>query len=329
MTNPNASRHDRRRAGQLTVDLGLLLTAIIWGINFSVVKIILRWFDPLAFNALRFPFAALAVLVLLRATGRPVLPPRSEWLRVLGLGLVGHVVFQAAFIYGIDLTLTGNAALLLSTSPVWVLLIASAMGWERFSLAILLGVVTTLAGMAILITGGTHEVGGAGLGDLLLLGAALSWAAFTVFGRRLTKRRGALEVTAWTIWAALPFIIIAGIPDLMRVDWSAVPVGIWFGTAYTGIFGIAIAYLLWSRGVRTIGQSRTAVYQNLVPVIALATAWMWLAETPTVQQLAGAAVILSGVAVARGLAGRGRRRAKRSSGEKTVRDTNRRRDRNG
>ena len=95
----------------------------------------------------------------------------------------------------------------------------------------------------------------------------------------------------------------------MRVDWSAVPVGIWLGTAYTGIFGIAIAYLLWSRGVRTIGQSRTAVYQNLVPVIALATGWMWLGETPTVQQLAGAAVILSGVAVARGLAGRRRRRA--------------------
>jgi len=74
--------------------------------------------------------------------------------------------------------------------------------------------------------------------------------------------------------------------------------------------GIAIAYLLWSRGMKTIGQSRTAVYQNLVPVIALATAWMWLGETPTPQQLGGAAVILSGIAVARGLAGGRRRRAR-------------------
>lgn len=272
-----------------------------------MVKVILREFDPLGFNALRFPFAALALLLLMRATGRPILPPRSEWLRVLGLGLVGHVIFQVAFIYGIDLTLTGNAALLLSTSPVWVLVIASALGRERFSLAILLGVVTTLAGMAILITGGSQAVGGAGLGDLLVLGAALSWGSFTVFARRITKRRGALEVTAWTLWAALPFVVGAGIPELLRLDWSAVPVGIWFGTAYTGIFGIAIAYLLWSRGVKTIGQSRTAVYQNLVPVIALATAWLWLGETPTAQQLGGAAVILSGVAVARGLAGRRRR----------------------
>ena len=309
MTNSKGGRPSRRRARDLTVDLGLLATAIIWGINFSVVKIVLQHLDPLGFNALRFPFAAVAVWCLLRATGRPVLPPRSEWRRVVGLGVVGHVIFQVAFIYGIDLTLTGNAALLLSTSPVWVLLIASALGRERFSLAILLGVVTTLAGMAILITGGSQEVGGAGLGDLLVLAAAVSWGSFTVFGRRVTKRRGALEVTGWTLWAALPVIVVMGIPDLMRVDWSSVPVGIWFATAYTGIFGIAIAYLLWSRGMKTIGQSRTAVYQNLVPVIALATAWMWLDEAPTVQQLAGAAVILSGVAVARGLAGRRRRPA--------------------
>ena len=274
-----------------------MATAIIWGINFSVVKVVLREFEPLAFNALRFPFAALAVWFLLPGHRAPGSPSAER----VGAGpgtrcgrtrdLPGHLHLR------IDLTLTGNAALLLSTSPVWVLLIASALGRERFSPAILLGVVATLAGMAVLIAGGTQEVGGAGLGDLLVLGAALSWASFTVFGRRITKRRGALEVTAWTLWAALPVIIVMGIPDLMRVDWGSVPPGIWFATAYTGVFGIAIAYLLWSRGMKTIGQSRTAVYQNLVPVIALATAWMWLGETPTPQQLGGAAVILSGVAV--------------------------------
>ena len=311
MTNPNGSGRGRRlggarpgggrRTGDLTVDLGLFLTAVIWGINFSVVKHVLDHFEPLAFNALRFPFAALAIFVLLRATGRPSLPPRGEWVGVVGLSLVGHVAFQILFIYGIDATLTGNAALLLSTSPVWVVAIGSALGRERFSLGTLCGVVTTLAGMAILVTGGGDEVGGAGLGDLLVLGGALSWAAYTVFGRGMTERRGALEVTAWTLWAGLPVLVAAGIPELARTDWSTVPVTAWFATAYTGVFGIALAYLLWSRGVRTIGQSRTAVYQNLVPVIALLTAWLWLAETPTAQQLAGAAVILSGVALARGI----------------------------
>ncbi|MDE2764530.1 MAG: DMT family transporter, partial [Gemmatimonadota bacterium] len=277
----------------------LTLPALIWGMNFPVVKAVLREIEPLAFNALRFPCAALAVWVLLKAQGRRLMPARKDWRTVVALGTAGHIVFQVCFIYGLDLTLTGNAALLLSTVPVWVLLISAAAGWERFNLSILFGALGTLAGMVILVTGGSHEMGGARIGDLLVLGAALSWSVYTVFGRRMTKRRGVLEMTAWTLWAGLPFIMLMGVPDLLRTDWGAVSAGAWLGIVYAGVFAIALAYLLWYRGVRAIGQTRTSVYQNLVPVIALAGAWLWLEETPTPQQLAGAAVILAGVVVAR------------------------------
>ena len=115
----------------------------------------------------------------------------------------------------------------------------------------------------------------------------------------MTKRRGALEMTAWTLWAGLPFIMVMGIPALLRTNWTAVSAGAWLGIAYAGVFAIAIAYLLWYRGVRAIGQSRTSVYLNLVPVIALVAAWFWLEELPTPQQLVGAGVILGGVVLAR------------------------------
>ena len=106
-------------------------------------------------------------------------------------------------------------------------------------------------------------------------------------------------MTAWTLWAGLPFVVLVGAPDLVRTDWSAVSLQAWIGVVYAGVFAIGLAYLLWYRGVRIIGQNRTAVYQNLVPVVALVSAWLWLAETPTPQQLAGAGVILSGVIIAR------------------------------
>ena len=275
------------------------MTAVIWGLNFAVVKAVLREMEPLAFNALRFPCAAFAIWFLLKAQGRRIMPARKDWRTVIALGAAGHVVFQVCFIYGLDLTLTGNAAILLSTTPVWVLLISVAMGRERFNMSILVGVLATLTGMLILVTGGSHEMGGVRAGDLLVLGAAVSWSVYTVFSRRMTKRRGVLEMTAWTLWAGLPFIVLMGIPDLVRTDWSAVSVGAWLGIVYAGVFAIAIAYLLWYRGVRTIGQSRTSVYQNLVPVVALIAAWLWLAEMPTRQQLIGAGVILAGVIVAR------------------------------
>ncbi len=296
----NSTGSPRRRGGShLLVDLGLILTATIWGLNFTVVKAALAEIGPLAFNALRFPCAAVAVWFLIRATGRRMLPPRKDWGIVLLLALIGHVAFQIGFIFGLDRTATGNAALLLSTSPVWVLVISFTMGRERFNVRVLLGVLGTLAGMVILISGGDQEMGAARLGDLLVLGAAVSWGAYTVLGRRLTKRRGALQMTAWTLWAGLPFIVLAGVPDLLRTDWNAVSLQAWLGVVYAGVFAIGIAYLLWYRGVRVIGQNRTSVYQNLVPVVALLSAWLWLSETPTAQQVIGACVILGGVVVAR------------------------------
>ncbi len=298
-SGPPGGRRGRRRRHSWTVDLGLALTATIWGLNFTVVKAGLEELSPLAFNALRFPCAAAAVWVLMRGTRRRLLPPRKDWPAVLLLGVVGHVTFQMGFMFGLDRTLTGNAALLLSTSPVWVLVISFAMGRERYNPAVLAGVLATLVGMVILITGGGQQMGAARLGDLLVLGAALSWGAYTVFGRRMVRRRGALQMTAWTLWAGLPFIVGAGIPDLVRMDWGAVSLTTWLGVVYAGVFAIGIAYLLWYQGVKTIGQNRTSVYQNLVPVIALISAWLWLSETPTAQQLLGAVVILAGVVVAR------------------------------
>lgn len=305
-SGPSAGRRRRRRRHSWTVDLGLALTAVIWGLNFTVVKAGLEELSPLAFNALRFPCAAGAVWLLMRGTGRQLLPTRKDWPAVLLLALVGHVTFQMGFMFGLAATLTGNAALLLSTSPVWVLVISSAMGRERYNPAVLAGVLATLAGMVILITGGDQQMGAARLGDLLVLGAALSWGAYTVFGRRMVRRRGALQMTAWTLWAGLPFIVGAGIPDLVRLDWGAVSLTTWLGVVYAGVFAIGIAYLLWYQGVKTIGQNRTSVYQNLVPVIALISAWLWLSETPTAQQLVGAVVILTGVVVARRSPKRGR-----------------------
>ena len=103
-----------------TIDAGLILIAVIWGLNFPLVKIALREMEPLVVNAIRYPLAALTVTLLLRMQGRRLAPRRRHWPRVLFLGLIGHVIYQVLFIYALDWTLTGNAALILATAPVWI-----------------------------------------------------------------------------------------------------------------------------------------------------------------------------------------------------------------
>lgn len=286
----------------LPTDLGLLLMAVIWGINFSVLKVVLGDLDPLALNALRFPLAALALWTLVRRLPGSSRPKPADIGRVLLLGVLGNIAYQLCFIFGLDWTFAGNASLLLATTPIWTIILSSAVGHERPGTWMFAGIIGTFAGMFLVIAGRGDALafGSDSLrGDLLMVTAAILWSIYTVGGRKLVVHYGALRMTAWTLWAATPFLVLMGVPSLLRTDFGAVSIGAWLGVVYSGLMGIGVAYLLWYRGVQRLGNSRTAVYANLVPVAALITAWIWLGEAPSGPQVAGAAVILAGLSLAR------------------------------
>ena len=99
-----------------------------------------------------------------------------------------------------------------------------------------------------------------------MLGAAVLWSGYTVWGSAPVTRYGPLRMTAWSLWIATPAIVLMGLPSLADTQWSEVSVGAWAGVVYAGVLSIAVAYVLWYRGVQQLGNSRTAVYSNLVPV---------------------------------------------------------------
>ena len=286
-----------------STDIGLLSLALIWGINFSVIKVGLAELHPLGFNALRFPLAALVLLLLLRL--RPGDHPpirRKDWPHLVGLGLLGNVVYQLFFIFGIDATLAGNAAILLATTPVWTTIFSALVGHERPPAGVWLGVAGTVAGMVLVVLGGERSVSvGADTltGDLMMVGSSVVWSIYTVGGRNLTRRYGSVRVTAWTLWVGTLVLVPMGAPFLLGTPLTEVSLLAWGSVVYAGVLAIGLAYALWYRGVRRLGSSRTAVYSNLVPVVALVVAWIWLGERPTFLQLLGAAAVVGGLTVAR------------------------------
>lgn len=288
--------------GTRGADFGLLALAVIWGVNFSVVKAVLGEIPPLGFNALRFPLAVLVLAWMLRRLRDAPSIDRADWPRLIALGVLGNVAYQFCFIVGIDLTRAGNASLLLSTTPVWTVFLSAAAGHERPTRWVVAGVTATLLGMVMVVLGGSEDLslGSETLrGDLLMIVAALIWSVYTVAGRAPVEKYGALPVTAWTLIIGTPILVLAGVPDVLATDLRSLSLPVWAGVAYAGVLAIGIAYLLWYRGVEVLGNNRTAVYSNLVPVAALITAWLWLGERPSSLQLGGAAVILAGVSVAR------------------------------
>ncbi len=291
------------RRSPSSADLLLTAACVVWGTNFVVVKSALEDFEPLAFNGLRFAGAAAILLALqwrtegLRSVAR-LLP------RVVAIGLVGNVAYQLLFIYGLAGTQASQAGLFTSTTPLWVLLIAKLTGHDVFNKRVVAGLVIGTTGVTLLLWEsfyGAASGGGYGTGNLLLLGASASWAVYTVFSQPLLSQIRPLELTAAAMTAgAVPLLGIA-IPAILRIRVVDVRMASWAGLVYSMLMALVFGYWAWSRGVREIGSTRTAIYVNLIPVVATITAWVWLGERLSPLQLLGAVAVVAGIAMSRRL----------------------------
>jgi drug/metabolite transporter (DMT)-like permease len=131
-----------------------------------------------------------------------------------------------------------------------------------------------------------------------MIAATFAWATYSVASRPLIAKYGALPITTWTLWVGTVALVLLGVREAAAVQPASLLVRDWFAIFYAGAFSIGIAYVLWSYGVRHLGATRTATFSNLVPVFALAAAWLLLHERPSTGQLGGAAVIITGVTFA-------------------------------
>ncbi len=280
----------------------LAVLIFVWASNFSVVKYALRDFDPLAFNGIRFLLAS-SLLWLVVTLGKRTAPiDRRHWPALIGLGVFGNTVYQILFIYGIDWTLAGNASLMLATTPIFTTLLSVTFRQEQIGPAAWLGVVISFVGIGLVVWGGTTAVSfGASTvrGDLTMLTASAAWSAYTVGSNPFVRRYGPLPVTAVTMWTGCIGLVAASVPAFLQQDWAIVRPISWLALFYSGAFAIALAYLIWYFSIRQIGNTRTAVYSNLIPVVALVIAWMTLGETPNWLQMVGAAAIIAGTVTVR------------------------------
>lgn len=278
----------------------MLLVVLIWGANFAVVKLSLAEFPLLAFTALRFTAAALLLALIVYVREGSLAPPRGGVWKLVGLGLVGNTIYQLLFIVGLDLTTAGNTALLISTTPVIVALLGALLRIERITRYVGGGIALAFAGIVLVLAsrGVALSLDTLG-GDLLVLCSSLFWACYTLGVRSLGAGISPLRITALTMLAGTPGLLIAGAPQLAQGGWLAVSWRAWAGLAYAAVFALVIAYAIWNASVRAVGSSRTSVYSCLIPVVAALVSWPVLGERPTLAQAAGAALIIAGILLTR------------------------------
>ena len=278
----------------------MLLVCVIWGMNFSVTKSAFDQLAPLPFTAIRFVVSSLLLWGIIRVTEGPVKLPPGALRHLIVLGVVGNTCYQLAFMLGLARTTATNSALLLSTVPTVVAVLAGALGLERITARMRGGIgLGTLGVVLVIAVRGVGFDRATFIGDLLTVLAVFCWAGYTIGLRRVPEGVSPLRVTALTTIAGTPGLLLAGLPGVLRLEWGAVGLNAWLAVGYSSVLSLVVAYLLWNRSVKAIGGARTAIYMCVTPLIAVLGAWLLLGERPHPLQGVGAVFIIAGVLMTR------------------------------
>jgi drug/metabolite transporter (DMT)-like permease len=182
-----------------------------------------------------------------------------------------------------------------------VALMSQAVGMERMRPRALLGIALSIGGVAVVVFGSAHHTHGQGswLGIGLVLTAVACWSIFTVLVRPYTLRVDMVQLNSLTMMGGMIPLLFVTPAAITGTVWSGLSFFTWLVVAYSSVLSMGIVYIFWFGGVRVLGPTRTSVYANLQPVVAILFAWVALHEAPTLWQGLGAATIITGIMLSR------------------------------
>jgi len=277
----------------------LLVQQTIGALCFPISKYGLEYIDAFVFAFYRFVISSIVLFAFVKLKRHAIPIDRKDYPKIIGLGALIIPFNQTLYLWGQSMTAAGHGAFLFATVPIWIFLLAITYLKEKATWQRTLGVLVALAGVIIIMTSGETEVSREYLlGDVIILVAVVAWAGYTVFGKPLVQKYGALRVTAYSLISGSIIYFPYGLYVSVRFDHSSPPLAAWGSVLFMAIGTSFVAYVLWYWVLKHMEASRIAVLNNFQPVLASVVAYFWLGEPLGATFIVGGLVILAGVLVA-------------------------------
>lgn len=286
--------------GSLTRDLlpgylAAFFTVVCWSLNFPLLRYALAGYTPWDFTALRLIIAALSVspfLAVQAARGR--LPLGREALLLVGVGLAGVAGGTFLLASGLKTLTAGSGAFVIATVPIFSALLARAFFRELAGAWGWAGILVSVGGVALIAVGEEGRAAVPG-GTAFVLGSAFLQAVFYVSQKRFLGSFTPLQVTGLAVGgsAVLALLVTPGLAG--RV--TAAPLGATLAACYMGAVSLALAFVTWSYALARLKAARVTSTMNVLPLLSLLEAWLWLGELPAPTALLGGLIALAGVIV--------------------------------
>jgi len=284
-------------------DLMLLVTVVIWSLNFTVTKYVLNHgFRPLAYGGVRFGLAAVLFIGLTWARERSFRLHRRHIPFIIGSALVGIFLNQVTFVYATKLTTATTVALIFGTLPIMTALFAAAGGIEKLHTRFWFAALISFAGVCLVAFGSKKGISHHLWGYLFAVVGAATWSAYSVAIAPLMRHYTASRISAYALTiGAIPLLAAAGASgQLTAQDYGALPSLVWVAYAFAVLGPLFVTNLLWFNSIERVGPSRASLYANLQPFLGAIFALLILSESMTMLQVAGGLLIATGIILSRG-----------------------------
>jgi drug/metabolite transporter (DMT)-like permease len=305
------SAPDAPSASMLRAALPVGVLALVWGLNWPILKIGVSELPPLTFRALSLPFAALGLFVVAHFAGDSVRVPRAWWFRVSVLAFFNIASWNGLLLFGVQQMAAGRSAILAYTMPIWATAIGAFVLDEPLSPRKIAGLVLGTAGMALLVGDEFRTIGSSPFAATMILGASLSWAIGTVLLRKWKPPIPQNTVTGWMMllgWVPLalaaPFFDPAPLVDVLaRMNGRA-----WFAVLYNIFLAGTVAHAAYFTLARTLPVAVSSLASLPVPVVGVFAGMLVLGEQPGTQEWLALALVVAALFIvmfkpARGEAG--------------------------
>jgi drug/metabolite transporter (DMT)-like permease len=297
--NPMDSDTPPRRPSSFALALGLGAVLLLWSLNYIVGKITLVHIDALTLAVLRAELVAVLLFVLYLAQRERTPLRRGDIWVFTYLGFFGYVVNQGCFIVGLGATTSSHSAVLIASSPMMILLLASAMRLERLTLSKLLGMAICFVGVVILETERGSPIHSPLLaGDLITLAGVIGFSAYVVLGKKVAPFYDTVSMNTFNATTAAILLMPLAVRQGMRLKWGSVGWVGWMGLLYMTFLSAVMGYLLFYWLLRHMDASRVVAVNYFQPVVVVLLSIPLLGERPTQRLVVSAALVLLGVYLA-------------------------------
>lgn len=278
-----------------------ITAALLWGINYPIVKLILQSIPEGEFMLIRFIASIVLLVCYLRFSGESLGVSGNHYGRVLLLGLLGVGFYNILWTCGIHKTTSANAALLISTSPIFTAIYSIGTKQEKVNLGTWAGIALAFGGIYQIIsrTPGTEFSFSSVVftGNSLVLTSSLLFALYAIVAKPLLDYYSPVKLVTLAMIGGLPVIAVYGLQQDAVTIWRDVDLWTWLGLCYIIIFGTIISFAFWYIGIKRTSPVRSTVFHFIVPVTSMVFGALLLGEPVTSGQIVGAILVFWGLIV--------------------------------